>query len=113
VSVRRSSSPHSSRLRGTLATIRRGIARLSAYTRTRERGTRTPETATTEGCSFYLLPGRVPVAGVYRVAQRRVSSCTERGSSTGATVTRGASGAPREPADSGEAWERANREALR
>jgi hypothetical protein len=120
-------SPLSSLYRLLRGTLRNGGSpRPSAFTGMRERGTRTPVTVTTVGCSSDSVRGRELAAHSARILLRPANSSTALGSSTGGTATRGESGAPPVPAvyDSVEwwddvsrayehlAWDRANREKL-
>jgi hypothetical protein len=71
-----------------------GLRMRYVFTGTRARGTRTPETVTTEDCSSYWRPGGVWVAGRDLTLSRLENSFTEHSSSGDATADHGASGAP-------------------
>jgi hypothetical protein len=75
-------------------------------------GTRTPETATSAVCNSFSVRGAASADADGRILLARVSSYYGRGWYTVETADRGVNGAPLAPAGSGEAWVRANREAL-
>ena len=92
-----------------------GYAKHSVSTSMRERGTRTPATATTAECNSYQARGLVLEDDNGRTWFLPASSSTALGSSIYGTVIHGENGAPQEFVVYGDltAWERANREALR
>lgn len=83
----------------------RGWRRLRAFTSMRERGTRTPATATWAGCSFSRPPGAALAVEAMLRGLLPASSSIAPGSSTGVTDTDGGSATagsgetPRERAD--------------
>jgi hypothetical protein len=85
-----------------MAGVRRltGYRKLSAYTSMKGRGTRTPATATTEGCSSYSLRGVLWGDHFVPTSQLRANSSTGPGWSGHATATLGVSGERRELAAS-------------
>ena len=107
----RSQSSQRSQYRPTGTPRRGGFHKLCAYIAMRVRGTRTPVTATTAGCSF--LPLRTVVLAADQtgapilIAQENSSGV--RGSCIGVTAIVGTNGVRLALADYCEAWEAALR----